>query len=250
MNVDPLTAPAVVFAAAVIPSYIGLLIALAIAKRSGNGFNRYAASIASGISFALFFDLVANASGLGLNIASRASITQVVLIASFLVSLLALFALDTRTSNDGSIPSFLAYVIALGIGFHSTAEGIVVGYDVRTTGFSQDAATIMQGLSFALHKAAEGFVIGSFFTKQSKLSIGIFAGAIAALPGVLGALLGSFGVPGIASSYFFAMGAGAAIYIITKLIPVAVSEKNKIVIAIGIALGYLFIYGAGLIHNV
>ncbi|MBM3897123.1 MAG: hypothetical protein FJ358_01150 [Thaumarchaeota archaeon] len=250
MNVDTFTAPTVVFAAAVVPSYIGLLTALVIAKRVGSSFNVYAASIASGISFALFFDLVANASGLGLNLAARVSITQVVLIGSFLVGLLALFGLDARTSNNTSVPPFLISIIAIGIGFHSVAEGIVIGYDVRTAGFSQDVATITQGLSFALHKAAEGFVIGSFLTKQSKLSIVIFAGAIAALPGVLGALLGSFGIPGIISSYFFAMGAGAAIYTLTKLIPTAISEKNKIVMAIGIALGYLFIYGAGLIHNI
>jgi len=250
LNVDPLTAPAVVFASAVIPAYIGLLIALLIAKKIGDRFSRFGASLASGISFALFFDLVSNASGLGLNLASRVSITQVIFIGSFIVGIFALFALDARASSDVSVPTFLVYIIALGVSFHSIAEGIVVGYDIRTTGFSQDLATIMQGLSFALHKAAEGFVIGSFFTKQSKLSNVIFAGAIASLPGVLGALLGAFGIPGIVSSYLFAMGAGAAIYTITKLIPAAVSGKNNITIAMGIALGYLFIYGAGLIHNI
>jgi len=249
LNVDPLTAPAVVFAAAVIPAYIGLLIALLIAKKIGHGFSWFAASIASGISFALFFDLVSDASGLGLNLASRVSITQVIFVGSFIVGVLALFALDARTSKDVSVPNFVVYIVALGISFHSIAEGIVVGYDISTTGFSEDVATIVQGLSFALHKTAEGFVIGSFFTKESKLSTGLLAGAIASLPGVLGALFGAFGIPGIVSSYLFAMGAGAAIYIVTKLIPVAVSGKNNVTVAIGIALGYLFIYGAGLIHN-
>ena len=250
MNVDPLTAPAVVLAAAVIPTYIGLLVAFLIAKKIGDRFSRFATSIALGISFALFFDLVADASGLGLNLASRVSITQAIFIGSFIVGILALFALDARTSNDISVPTFLVYIIALGISFHSIAEGIVIGYDIRTTGFSQDVATIVQGLSFALHKTAEGFVIGSFFTNESKLSKGIFAGAVASLPGVLGALFGALGIPGIVSSYLFAMGAGAAIYMITKLIPVAVSGKNNITVGIGIALGYLFIYGAGLIHNI
>ena len=250
MNIDPLTAPAVVVAAAVIPAYIGLFMALLMARKIGDGFNKYAASVASGISFALFFDLVADASGLGLNLASRVSITQAIFIASFLVGILLLFTLDARTSNGVSVPTFLVYIISLGLGFHSIAEGIVIGYDIRTTGFSDDVSTIVQGLSFALHKAAEGFVIGSFFTRQSKLSNGIFAGAIASLPGVLGASLGVFGIPGIVSSYLFAMGAGATIFMITKLIPVAVSGRSNITVAIGMALGYLFIYGAGLIHNI
>jgi len=250
LNVDPLTAPAVVLAAAVIPAYIGLFMALLMVKRIGARFTKYAASVASGISFALFFDLVADASGLGLNLASRASITQAIFIGSFLVGILVLFTLETRTSDRVSVPTFLVYIISLGISFHSIAEGIVIGYDIRTAGFSDELSTIVQGLSFALHKAAEGFVIGSFFTKQSRLSNGIFAGAIASLPGVLGAYLGAFGIPGIVSSYLFAMGAGATIYMITKLIPAAVSGKSNISVAMGIALGYLFIYGAGLIHNI
>ena len=247
---DPLTAPAVVLAAAVIPSYIGLFIALLMVKKIGDRFTKYAAGVASGISFALFFDLVSDASGLGLNLASSASITQVIFIVSFLIGILTLSVLDARTSNDASVPTFLVYIISLGIGFHSIAEGIVIGYDVRTTGFSDDLSTIVQGVSFALHKAAEGLVIGAFFTKQSRPSNAIFAGAIASLPGVLGASLGAFGIPGIISSYLFAMGAGATIYMITKLIPVAVSGKSRITVAIGIAVGYLFIYGAGLIHNI
>lgn len=247
---DPLTAPAVVLAAAVIPSYIGLFIALLMVKKIGDRFTKYAAGVASGISFALFFDLVSDASGLGLNLASSASITQVIFIVSFLIGILTLSVLDARTSNDASVPTFLVYTISLGIGFHSIAEGIVIGYDVRTTGLSDDVSTIVQGLSFALHKAAEGLVIGAFFTKQSRPSNAIFAGAIASLPGVLGASLGAFGIPGIISSYLFAMGAGATIYMIAKLIPLAVSGKSRITVAIGIAVGYLFIYGAGLIHNI
>lgn len=250
MVIDIFLAPAVFVIVGVLPTYVGLFLLVLIAKRGNEGLGKFVASIAAGISFALFFDLVGNASGLGLNIGLRASGTQILLLSSFVIGLLLLFALDAKSTKIESVPISLAYIIALGISFHSFAEGIVTGYDIRTTGFPQEVSTMLQGISFALHKAGEGFVIAAPFAKSMNLAKGVSAGAIASLPGILGALLGTFGIPGIVSSYFFALGAGAIIYTITKMIPVAVSQRSSIKTAIGIVIGYIFIYGAGIMHTI
>ena len=244
---SPIGAVLAFLGAGVVPTYIGLLLILFLRRRS-EAFGRFVASIASGIAFALFFDLVGNASGLGLSL--KGSSTQVLLVISFVAGLLLLFALDAKIGTSNSpIPMSISYVIALGTAFHSIAEGIVVGYDIRTTGLSEEISTIVQGISFALHKAGEGFVIGSLFIKRINWKNILGAGTLASLPGVLGAVLGAYGIPGVLSSFLFAMGAGASIYIIAKIIPAAVSSKSNIIMAIGIAIGYLFIYGAGIIHN-
>lgn len=245
---NPIGAVLAFLAAGVGPTYLGLFLILFL-RRSSEAFGRFVASIASGIALALFFDLVSNASALGLSLGSRGSATQILLVISFVVGLLALFLLDGKIGqSDQPIPTAILYVIALGTAFHSLAEGIVVGYDIRTTGLSEELSTIVQGVSFALHKAGEGFVIASLFIRRINWRNIVVAGGLASFPGLLGALLGTFGIPGVVSSFMFAAGAGASIYIITKTIPVAVSKSN-ITMAVGIVLGYLFIYGAGIIHN-
>ncbi len=244
----PLAAAAAVLAVGVLPTYLGLVFPRLIGRKSGEGSAPLAASLATGISFALFFDLVSDASGLGLNLGSKASGTQLTLVGSFVFGILLLFSLESRSEKQ-SLPFSLAYVMAFGIGFHSFAEGIIVGYDIRTTGLPEDLGTAVQGLSFALHKAGEGFVIASLFLRRIGWGNIAVAGAVASLPGALGAILGAIAIPGVIGSYFFAMGAGASIFIIAKLIPVAFSGKSNLMAGIGIAAGYLFIYGAGLIHT-
>lgn len=249
---DPLLAAGVVVLVGLIPTYIGLLF-LMLARRAIRETSGWIyASIASGIVLALFFDLVGEASGLGLNLGVRAPVTLVLLVSSFVFGVLLLFGLESKSRkgrDDHLFPVSFAYLIALGVGFHSIAEGIIIGYDINTAGVSEEIGGILQGLSFALHKAGEGFVIGALFFKSLHWRDFLGTGFLAAFPGVIGATLGIIGMSGIVGSYFFAMGAGASIYMLSKLMPVAVSGSRGLPTAIGFALGYLFIFGAGIIHT-
>lgn len=249
---DPLLAAGVVVSVGLIPTYIGLLFLMLARKMIRETSGWISASIASGIVLALFFDLVSEASGLGLNLGTRAPVTQVLLVSSFVFGVLLLFALESKSRNgnaDHSLPVSFAYIIALGVGFHSIAEGIIIGYDINTAGVSEEIVGLLQGLSFALHKAGEGFVIIALFFKNMRWRDFLGAGFLAAFPGVIGAVLGVIGLPGIVGSYFFAMGAGASIYMLSKLMPVAVSGNHGLPTGVGFALGYLFIFGAGIIHT-
>ncbi len=208
------------------------------------------AGLAVGILLALFNDLLGEASGLGQALGFARTLTQPILVASFMFGPILLVYLSgfRWSSRPGLTYAWSGFLVALGIAFHSIGEGVVVGYDFRASELALNLGTVLQALSFALHKFAEGFVISIMYFRGRKLRYPFAAAAIGSVPGLLGVVAGYVPVSGLTGSAFFAMGAGATIFILAQQMPLALGGGGRRV-SVPILAGFLIIYLAGLIHS-
>ena len=119
------------------------------------------------------------------------------------------------------------------------------------------------GIGYVIHKLLEGIVIGAVFRAYSApadQSRGNTFGKLIVLGGMGSALtlvgdaVGYFGP--INASFFFALGAGSAIYILVRLALPTFRTKDSYghrgvsVLALLVLLGFLSVYFAGLFHSV
>lgn len=258
---DPIIAMGLIVIIGIVPLYVGSLTAFGL-RRVSEGSKNFIASIAIGIALLEFFDLMSGASTLGIEFGLGVNLVQIVLVGSFAAGLLSLAAVDSlvrRREKDPSSPMIFGAVsalIAVGVGFHSLGEGIVIGFDLKSGfGISLAAATL-QALSFGLHKFGEGLVIMIpllFVTIVGRKIFGVI-GLAAGVPLVIGSVLTLGGLPGIVSSYAFAAGAGALVYAMARLFPLARQRGEEIFgfsykAFVGLFIGLFFLYSAGLLHN-
>ena len=109
----------------------------------------------------------------------------------------------------------LAYLIALGIGLHNLAEGLVVGASL-VTGAASLATFLMVG--FVLHNVTEGIGIAAPMTRARPgwLTFAALA-ALAGLPAVAGVWGGSQAVSPQLVALSFGISAGAILQVIVEL---------------------------------
>lgn len=205
------------------------------------------ASLATGMFLFLFVDLMNGASQLGVEFGFSGTLTQTALVIAFALGLLFPSTVEARYSTAATAPLLTSLLFGVGIGLHGVGEGIVIGYDLAR-GFQVNVAYGMQGLSYALHKAAEGLAIAVplRYLKAPNYRKFIYPGLVAGTLVIVGAFLGLVGAPGIWSTYFFSLGAAANVYIMTKLFSYSTGEKNRF---LGFLIGGLFMYFAALIHT-
>jgi zinc transporter ZupT len=173
--------------------------------------------------------------------------SHLLLILLFPVGLLTMVFLDARFQAHSKMN--LGYLAALAVGFHGVAEGIAIGSGLSP---SSDVFAAIGGVtvaeSFVMHKALEGFAISVFLVAQGIRAKTITTVLVAGFPTTLGALIGFVFSPD--SSYFFALGGGAALWLLTVLIQRSLSLTNRTVWAIALLLGFFLLYSAGLLHSV
>ena len=249
--VDLIQAIAISASIGVIPVILGMSLPMLIRSHLRNS-TWILSSFAIGIILAEYVDLTINASQLGVSIGfARGGITQALLVGSFAIAIIGLPALDRIvTKGSTGVNMWVIYLISIGLGFHSLAEGIVIGYDLNVSGISLNIGSLTQALSFIIHKFAEGFIIPILFLSRLSWRDIIIPGSIASLPILLGTALGLFGLPGIMSSVFFAMGAGGSIYMLLRFVPMILPSKNILYSSLVIFIGFFFVYVAGLIHSI
>jgi len=228
-----------------VPIYLGMSQTF-ISKR----FRDETKSIIHGAAFGAmaFFlvDVFEGASGLGVEFGLRYPYIQATLVASFAVGLLVPAMLEPRHAAGYHK---LAYLFAMGIGFHSLAEGVVIGYDLQAGhGFTLLQRTV-QTLSFVLHKGAEGLAISIplMFMRPVNARAVVYSGLVGGVPLMLGTGVGFAGLSGVAASYSFAAGAGGTIYLLFRLASISIKGRR---LYLGILLGVLYMYFAGMIHAV
>lgn len=232
--------------ASVIPIFLGL-VAAKFSSAQKKRFSLYAPALSLGIVLSTFYDLLQETAGLQLGALNP--IPQTITLILFLIGLVALQLVETGSSTGRKVPLLvtLAYGWALGIGLHGFGEGIVIGYSF----ISGEAAftNINQILSFGLHKVGEGFTLGALLAIPNQTSrTWTWSGLIAGLPVGLGGALGFLTNAGLFSTYAFAIGAGFAAYFIiqfSRLLP----KRNRAAYG-AVAAGFLFMYFAGLLHQI
>jgi zinc transporter ZupT len=121
-----------------------------------------------GFLFLFFSDLILDSGDLGASSGLLVSMTQVALAVLFVLGFVFFFLISERRGLI-SQPSFLAYLVAIAIGIHAFGEGMIIGNNLAAQIAIEDFSTVLQGLSFVIHKFLEGFTIALFLSPNVQL---------------------------------------------------------------------------------
>jgi zinc transporter ZupT len=138
--------------------------------------------------------------------------------ASALLAYLLIQVVSTRRGAKASEAAGrynVALMLAIGIGLHNLAEGLVVGAAYASGAAALGAFLV---IGFTLHNVTEGIGIAAPIA-QDRLSIGRFIGltAIAGLPAILGTWIGGFAYSNVAATIFLGIGTGAIVQVIIEV---------------------------------
>lgn len=251
-----------------IPVYLGMFFVILL-REAGVGIRNLSA-FAFGVLLWFFLDTLNDAIQLGVNEGYTFSFRHAGLLLLFVVGFLSLALLSGLGVSDkkaarvaSSYPLLVAMLAALGMGFHGVAEGLGFGATVAGT----PATSILDavggyggGVSYVLHKFLEASIVLIIFLASSadvryrkKLWEIVAVGLAFGIPSAAGDVVGYY-VP-VDASYFFALGAGAALFVallVTKAIFGGDREMNRlqwVKIALSLLLGFLSLYAAAAFHS-
>ena len=258
-----------------VPIYVGmfLLIVLSNVTRVDT---RYLSAYALGLLFWFFFDTLNDAVQLDVNQGYSFDFNHIGLVTLFIIGFLLFTLLGGVLSSkdesptrkqESSFPFLLSILVALGMGCHGIGEGIEFGGLAAGTQASSvlDAiGGIGGGIAYGLHKLLESTIVivvfitlartnGIPFRKQ--LWQTVMVGFAFGIPSAVGEVAG-YSIP-IDSSWFYALGAGAALFVVLQVIkPIFAANKDEEVtysqwvkISIAMMLGFLLLYAAALFHS-
>jgi uncharacterized membrane protein len=255
-----------------VPIYFGIffLVALSNATRVET---RYLSAYALGLLFWFFFDTLNDAAQLEVNQGYSLDFGHIGLVVLFIIGFLLFTLLGGRLSkiNDPATKNpfslLLAILVGVGMGCHGIAEGIEFGGLAAGTEASNvlDAiGGIGGGIAYILHKLLESTIVivvfivlaranGVSFRKQ--LWQTAIIGLVFGIPSAVGEVAG-YSVP-IDSSWFYALGAGAALFVVLQVIrPIFAANKESEItysqwvrISVAMILGFFLLYAAALFHS-
>jgi zinc transporter ZupT len=135
------------------------------------------------------------------------------LLAYFLIQIISSRKAGTRDEAAGRLN--VALLLAIGIGLHNLAEGLVVGA-AYASGAAALGAFLVVG--FTLHNVTEGIGIAApVAVDRPSLKSFITLAAIAGLPAILGAWIGGFIYSDLAATIFLGVGTGAIMQVIVEV---------------------------------
>jgi ZIP family zinc transporter len=131
----------------------------------------------------------------------------------------------------------LGMMIAFAIGLHNFSEGLAIGVSARG-GEVALATTLIIG--FALHNATEGFgIVGPLGNVRPSWRWILAAGLIGGGPTFVGTLVGYRVTSPVLEICFFALAAGAILYVVGQLWTSAARRVSTQVVLTGLVLGFL-----------
>ncbi len=155
---------------------------------------------------------------LGMSMAPMAG--YAILVVGLAFGLLGLVYVDgrIRQRTDTSSGESTAWLIALAIGLHNMGEGLAVGITV-SAGATALATSLIIG--FALHNLSEGIAVVGPLVSGAKLPstkrlLGL--GAVAGGPTIIGAFIGLTWFANSLAILFFAIAAGAVLYVCVEVL--------------------------------
>lgn len=231
--------------AGVLPVYLGIGVALLIQRTLHPKRQGFLIGISVGILLYLFFDLMHEATELT---NPRDLGSSATFLGSLCVSFLGLVAIEhrqRRARGSAIHPTFLAYMIALGIGLHNLGEGLALGASY-SSGRWVLSALLLGG--FALHNGTEGFgILGAAGKAPLSLNdIGLL-GLIAGLPTCLGAVISGYTASPFLSLSSYTLAAGSLLYVIVSLVAYSYTGEHRMQTATGLFSGMSFMYVTALI---
>ncbi|MCH7505658.1 metal transporter [PVC group bacterium] len=171
------------------------------------------------------------------------------LILGFIGTYLILLGIGARVGEkhkDSSPGMTIAWIMALGIGFHNFGEGLAIGSAYVLGELSLGALLV---IGFTLHNATEGIAIVAPILKEKvKLSGLCKLGLLAGVPTIFGCWIGAFTYSQIWAIFFLGVGAGALAQVIGAILGRRTrSNLLQPFNILGIIMGYLLMYGTGLL---
>jgi ZIP family zinc transporter len=141
----------------------------------------------------------------------------------------------------------LGMLIAVAIGIHNFSEGLAIGVSARA-GEVTLAGTLIVG--FALHNATEGFgIVGPLQDVKPSWRWLILAGIVGGGPTFIGTIVGYRVSSEPLQLAFFALAAGAILFVVGELWNAASKRAARNVVLTGIVVGFLLGIGTDLILN-
>jgi ZIP family zinc transporter len=139
----------------------------------------------------------------------------------------------------------LGMLIAAAIGVHNFSEGLAIGVSARA-GEVALAGTLIIG--FALHNATEGFgIVGPLQDVKPSWKWLLTAGIVGGGPTFLGTIVGYRISSEPLQLAFFALAAGAILFVVGELWNAAAKRASRNVVLTGIVVGFLLGIGTDLI---
>ncbi len=197
------------FYVGIIPVGLGLLWYPAMRKLKRRGMS-FILALTIGLLIFLLVDTILESFEVA---ASLPEVFQGVPLALFIALLtwLAISAIGSQQSfadrNTSQGRMFIAFLIALGIGFHNLGEGLVVG---AAFALGEGALGSFLVIGFILHNITEGIGIAAPVTRDTpstKWFLGLLL--LSGGPAILGALIGGFAFSPLLAVIFLGIGTGA-----------------------------------------
>ena len=142
----------------------------------------------------------------------------------------------------------LGMLIAAAIGIHNFSEGLAIGVSARA-GEVTLAGTLIIG--FALHNATEGFgIVGPLQDVKPSWKWLIAAGIVGGGPTFVGTIVGFRVSSEPLQLAFFALAAGAILFVVGELWNAASKRASRNLVLTGIVVGFLLGIGTDLILDI
>jgi hypothetical protein len=255
-----------------IPLYLGILFVILL-EHVARASIRTLSAFALGLLFWFILDTLNDAIQLGVNEGFSFDFRHAGLLLLFIIGFLALALLSGLGMSDkgrakyaSPYPFLVAILAALGMGFHGIGEGMEFG----GTSAGTSAIAILDAIggyggavAYVLHKFLEATIVavvfvalmsdgGLSFRKQlwRMVALGLTFG----LPSAVGDVVGYFAP--MDSSYFYALGGGAALFVALLVIRPIFTSKGRgemtysqwVGIVFALLLGFLSLYVAAAFH--
>ena len=245
--------------------YLGMPFAMAkgLTPRTRAGLSAFAA----GILIFIFFDVLANATGL---IDAEHALGQTgaflqysaILLGGFLLGMGSLVVFEVqftaslrrRAEAEGApsgrptiSPITLATLIAVGIGLHNFSEGLAIGASYASGALGLGVVLVV---GFAIHNSTEGFgILGPgmmanlTYSPRRLLALGAVAGG----PTILGTFVGSLFDSVPLSILFYGLAAGAILNVVMHLARPMLGPTTQHVAMVGLSVGFVVGYVTDLV---
>jgi hypothetical protein len=255
-------------AATLLPAFAGILVIVAASKFVNA---KYLAAFGFGIFLWFFVDTIGGSADLDVNSGFGGGLAQVGVVILFILGALFFFSLDRKRSifsaesSVGKYGTVIPVLVAAAIGIHGLGEGWSFGataYSTMSTNLLDAFGGLTAGVAYVLHKGLEPMMAGAcyaVYTKGQALTNGrrvrdiFIMSIIFVFTSLVGAAAGYF--ISVDTTYFFALGTGTSVYAAMRLLaplfaPGQVSrERETVMIAIALLLGFIAIYFAALFHS-
>ncbi|MDP8911492.1 MAG: ZIP family metal transporter [Actinomycetota bacterium] len=157
-------------------------------------------------------------------------------------------AREQRARAAGAGATYVALLVAIGIGLHNLGEGVAIGAAYATGALALGALLVV---GFALHNTTEGLaIVAPVAARRPSLARLAVLGLVAGAPAILGAWIGATAFNASVAGFLLGVGAGAIVQVVQLLVPFVRDDAGRFLHAAsvaGVLAGVSVMYVTGLL---